>query len=213
MRFVNRVYGILWDPEYDPASVSIEPLGFSCPQPGLCASPVQCAGHSSLNDVSDEMSGEAAIVPDHPTYKNDTCEELLDLSRANAQAVIISTAAFLEESGVPVDAWVAYLGSVFAQSWDSSLDLSAGDFLDAMLTNYRSLGADVLSATLGKSHAEATITGFPKKELCLELGLDCSPAESYFSLPSALAETHGLRWIWTITGPRVKLEVIENDAD
>ncbi len=148
-------------------------------------------------------------MTNQPTYKNDTCDELLDLSRANAQAVIIGTAAFLEVSGVSVDAWAAYLGAVFAGSWDASLELTAGEFLDAMLTNYRSVGADVLSADLGEVHAKATITGFPKKELCQELRVDCSMAEAYLAVPTALAEAHGLSWTWSLDGPRVKLEVTE----
>ncbi|MGD9711626.1 MAG: hypothetical protein AB7V46_06105 [Thermomicrobiales bacterium] len=146
-------------------------------------------------------------MPNKPTYENDTCEELLDLSRANGQALILATAAFLQESDVPIEAWAHYLGRVFASSWDPLLELSAGDFLDAMLTNYRALGADVLSARLGEDVAEATITGFPKRELGLELRLESSLADSYFHVPSALAADHGLQWSWSVDGPRVRLLV------
>ncbi len=142
-----------------------------------------------------------------PTYENDTCEELLDLSRANAQAVILATAAFLEEAGIPLEAWTQSLGRVFANAWDPSLDLSAGVFLDAMLTNYRSLGADVLNAKLGDSVAEATISGFPKRELGLELRLDSALANAYFDVPAALAADHDLEWRWSADGPRVRLTV------
>jgi hypothetical protein len=150
-------------------------------------------------------------VSGKPTYENDTCEELLDLSRANAQAVIIATAAFLERSGVSVDAWAHALGETFAGSWDADLALSAGEFLDAMLTNYRSLGAEVLSASLDDDYATATIAGFPKPELCRELRIDCASAERYFGVPETLAAAHSLRWTWSVDGPRARLEVSRID--
>ena len=151
------------------------------------------------------------VVTKQPTYQNDTCEELLDLSRANAQAIVVATAAFMTEIDVPVSAWTAFLGDLFARSWDDSLDLSAGDFLDAMLTNYRSFGADVISARLGERRAEAVIAGFPKSELCLELGADCRLAEAYFEVPAALAESHDLQWTWERDGARTKLLVTSLD--
>jgi hypothetical protein len=146
-------------------------------------------------------------MTDQPTYKNDTCEELLDLSRANGQAVVLATAAFLREIDVPAAAWTAFLGELFARSWDPDLELTAGEFLDAMLTNYRSLGAEVLSAKLGSDRAEAVIAGFPKRELSLELGVDGDLAMGYFDVPAALAASHNLVWHWERDDVRTKLLV------
>ena len=47
-----------------------------------------------------------------------------------------------------------------ALAWDDTRAWEAGEFLDAILTNLRSLGATVLSAQLGVDHAEATTIGF-----------------------------------------------------
>jgi hypothetical protein len=145
-----------------------------------------------------------------PTYKNDTCEELLDLSRANGQAIVLATAAFLREVDVPAGVWTAFLGELFARSWDPTLELTAGEFLDAMLTNYRSLGADVISATLGDERAEAVIAGFPKRELCLELGVDGELALEYFNVPAVLAGLHNFAWHWERDDVRTKLLVTSN---
>jgi hypothetical protein len=142
-----------------------------------------------------------------PTYKNDTCEELLDLSRANGQAIVLATAAFLQEIDVPAGAWTAFLGEFFARSWDPTLELTAGQFLDAMLTNYRSLGAEVVSANLSDDRAEAVIAGLPKRELCLELGIDSDLALEYFDVPAALAASHNLEWHWERDGVRTNLRV------
>lgn len=141
------------------------------------------------------------------TYENDRCEDLLDLSRANGQAVILATAAFLVDNGLPVEVWAHFIGRVFADSWDPQLDLSAGDFLDAMLTNFRSLGADVLSARLADDAAEATISGFPRSDLGRELHVDAAIAEPYFHVPAELAARHGLSWSWSMDGQRVRLQV------
>ena len=119
----------------------------------------------------------------------------------------MATAAFLYESGLPVDAWAQYVGRVFANSWDPALELSAGDFLDAMLTNYKAFGADVLSVKFGEAVAEATISGFPKRELATELQLDYAVAIPYLHVPEALAADHGLTWRWTIDGQRIRLMV------
>lgn len=146
-------------------------------------------------------------MPNSTTSENDTCDELLDLSRANAQAVVMATAAFLENSGIPVDAWVSYVGRVFASSWDPLLALTAGEFLDAMLTNYKSFGAEVLSTKLGDDAAEATITGFPKPELGIELQIDTTLAMPYLNVPEALAADNGLQWNWSVDGQRIRLMV------
>ncbi len=144
-------------------------------------------------------------MPEPPSYQSDTCDDLLDLSRANAQAVILGTALFLEKSDIPLSAWVASLGELFASSWDYSLELSAGEFLDAVLTNFRSLGAEVLAADLDGDRATASITGFPKRELCRELGVSEGSAEPYLDIPIALALQQGIDWSWERDGPRITL--------
>ncbi|MEZ4505662.1 MAG: hypothetical protein R2848_07300 [Thermomicrobiales bacterium] len=52
---------------------------------------------------------------------NESVEELLDLARANAQALIIATTSYLAQAGIPLDGWSAYLGHVYANSWDDSM--------------------------------------------------------------------------------------------
>jgi hypothetical protein len=146
-------------------------------------------------------------VTNQPGYQNDSCEELLDLARANAQALVMGTAAFLSEIGAPHEAWTSFLGEMFAGSWDADLELDAGEFLDVMLTNLQSFGAHVLEATLAESEATATITSFPKQELCVELGVDCTLADSYLAVPAVLAGRFGLAWSWTRNGPRTRLTV------
>lgn len=146
------------------------------------------------------------------TETNQSVEELLDLARANAQALIIATTGYLAQAGIPLEGWSEYLGSVFANSWDDSM---AGDpelFLQAVLTNYRTLGARVISTTFEEGRAEAVISGFPDDDLCAELEADCSLALAYHDLVKPVAERLGLTWWWGAGDDRTVLVVTGGDA-
>jgi hypothetical protein len=175
---------------------------------------LRCPGHRAAAGTIAVATGRRTMkrkqegtrpVPDTPNYATDTCDDLLDLSRANGQALVLGTIAFLHEIGVDPGDWAAYLGNLFAASWDPDLDLDAETFLDAMLTNFRSLGAEVIEANLALQQSRATIAGFPKPELCSELSVDGSHADIYLDVPYALAREHGLTWDWRREGLRVVL--------
>ncbi len=78
----------------------------------------------------------------------ETVEELLDLARANAQALIIATTGYLAQAGIPLEGWSGYLGQVFARSWDVWMAGDPNAFLDAVLTNYKARGAQVHSTKI-----------------------------------------------------------------
>jgi hypothetical protein len=144
-------------------------------------------------------------VTEGQIYQEQSTEELLDLARANAQALVIATAAFLEQAGIPLAQWTGYLGSLFANAWDDSTRGDAGAFMTAALTNYRSFGAEVVSATLERERAEALIAGFPNVELCAEIGADCDTAEAFYDVPQTIADSLGLSWAWSREGDAVRL--------
>jgi hypothetical protein len=137
--------------------------------------------------------------------KEQSVEELLDLARANAQALIIATTGYLAQAGIPLEGWSGYLGTVFANSWDDSMASNPQAFLEAALTNYQALGAEVISTTFEDGRAEAVISGFPNDGLCAELEADCSLAESYNDLGAVVAERLGLTWWWGSSGGRTTL--------
>ena len=138
-------------------------------------------------------------------FAEDTLEELLEQAHANAQATIIATAAFLDEHGVPIEAWTEALGRTFALAWDEPSPWEAGEFLDALLTNYRSLGATIVSAELAADQAAATITGFPDPALCAVFGVDPALAARFNDVPAVLARDRGLGWRWRRDGETTHL--------
>jgi hypothetical protein len=123
-------------------------------------------------------------------------EELLDLARANAQALIIATTGYLAQAGIPLEGWSGYLGTVFANSWDDSMANDPRAFIEAVLVNYRALGAEIVSTRFEIGRAEAVISGFPNDDLCAELDADCALAEAYNDLGAVVAERLGLTWWW-----------------
>src|SRR5262245_18283797 len=143
---------------------------------------------------------EQQVADDLPSYAEETTEDLLEQARSNAQATIIATIAFLDERGVPVAEWTAALGRAFGRAWDEPEPWEAGEFLDAMLTNLRSLGARVVYADLTPDRAEATITGFPDPDLCALFGVAPSRVAAFNDVASSLARDRSLVWEWSRAG-------------
>ena len=128
--------------------------------------------------------------------------ELLEQARGNAQALILATVAFLDERGVPPEEWAATIGETFARGWGDPRPWDAGEFLDAMLTNLRALGANVKEADLGVDRAEATTTGFPDPALCALFGVDPVACRRFHDAAAAIAAPRGLRWTWQMEAGR-----------
>ncbi len=139
--------------------------------------------------------------------------ELLEQAQSNAQATVIATAAFLNERGLAIDDWTEAVGRRFAIGWDEPRPWDAGEFLDAMLTNFRSLGATVVDADLESDHAEATTTGFPDLELCSLFNVDPDLVAAFNDSPGPLARARSLSWEWTRTGNETRYLVRQVPAE
>lgn len=135
----------------------------------------------------------------HEDYDAD---ELLEQAQANAQALLAATAGFLAERGLLAD-WAAALGERFGRGWGDPRPWDAAEFLDAMLTNYRALGAEVLVHRLGVDRAEATIGPFPDPEVLAMVGLPADAADAFHDAPAAIAAPRGLDWRWVRDGEDV----------
>jgi hypothetical protein len=127
---------------------------------------------------------------------DDSAEEILEQAQRNAQALVMATVAFLIEQGMTLDDWATSVGRTFAKAWDYPHAWDADEFLDAMLINYRSLGAEVISSVFGSDQAEAVTTGFPDPELCGIFGVEPSSAARYNDAAGEIARQCGLTWEW-----------------
>ena len=122
--------------------------------------------------------------------------ELLEQARGNAQALILATIAFLDARGIAPEEWAAAIGETFGRGWGEPRPWDAGEFLDAMLTNLRALGANVVEVEFGVERATATTTGFPDPELCALLGVSPERAAIVHDAAAVIAAPRGLRWTW-----------------
>jgi hypothetical protein len=150
-----------------------------------------------------------------PSYVDYTAEELLEQAQNNAQASLVATVAFLQERSIPLEEWAAFLGSRFAVAWEDEDPWSADEFLDAMMANYRSLGATVVSADLGPARAEAVTTGFPDPAACAAFGASVESVARFHDATGPIAAGRGLRWSWTLEDPadaRTRFVVLGDDG-
>jgi hypothetical protein len=156
----------------------------------------------TITNESDEQHG----------YAEYTVEELLEQARQDAQATIMATALFLHQKGVSLDEWTAFLGKTFALVWNDSVSWEAGEFLDAILTNQRALGATVVSAELGIDEAKAIVTGFPSTEMSELFSVDPGLSVRYNDVAKVIAAKIGLAFEWKRAGKRVHYTVRRNGA-
>lgn len=178
-------------------------------------------GHDAFGGAgqSDSPAGSPSPVTRHlsPSFEHGHSEysdaELLEQAHGNAQALILATLAFLEGKGISSHEWAAAIGETFSQGWGDPRPWDAAEFLDAMLTNLRAFGADVVSAELGIERAEAAMTGFPDPELCEQFGIAPEQAAVFHEAAGRIAAPRGLRWSWELTPEGVTRFVVERIGD
>ena len=146
-------------------------------------------------DNAVEPGGDDGFTPIYSDYGGD---ELLEQAQGNAQAALVATVAFLLDRAIPVSEWTAALGRSFANEWGDPEPWGPDEFLDAMLTNYRSLGAAVQRAEFGPDRAEADISGFPDPEQCERFGVSVVDVAAFHDTAVAIASDRGLSWTWSM---------------
>ena len=130
----------------------------------------------------------------HDAY---TDEELLEQSQFNAQALLMASVSTLEAMQVDVSEWAKGVAGVFARSWDTERQWEPAELLDALLTNYRSFGANVIEADLSGTPATALVADLPDLEMAEALGAGDEQANAVFMIGEHLASTLGRTLRWT----------------
>lgn len=130
----------------------------------------------------------------HDAYSD---EELLEQSQFNAQALLMASVAALGNGEEAVERWAKGVAEVFARGWDTDRDWEPAEVLDALLTNYRSFGANVIEADLTGAPATATIADLPDLELAESLGVQDEHADAIFRIGAHLAAALGRTLSWT----------------
>ena len=129
----------------------------------------------------------------HEAY---TDEELLEQAQFNAQALLLASASAFGEDRAALETWARRVAEVFLRTWDRERAWDAPELLDALLTNYRSFGAQVIEADLGTPAATATIAELPDIGLIEALVLQDSDADALFVIGGHLARALGRELTW-----------------
>lgn len=129
----------------------------------------------------------------HDAY---TDEELLEQAQFNAQALLLASVAALEGGDEALERWTRGVAEVFGRGWDQERAWEASEVLDALLTNYRSFGAQVIDVDFDAEAPTATIADLPDLELTEELGVPETHGDAIFQIGSHLAASLGRTLTW-----------------
>ncbi len=155
-----------------------------------------------MGDLDGTESAESTLDSIFDDY---TTEELLEQAQSNAQGTFIVTAAYLHARGLPVDEWAEGVGQIFVRGWDTSRPWDAAEFMDAMLTNFRAVGAEVIQTRFDPDRSEATISGWPAPDLCAVFDVDPNLAARFHGVATPIAAALGLDWEWHRDGEETQL--------
>jgi hypothetical protein len=136
--------------------------------------------------------------PGESSFQDETVGTLLEQSQQNAQGLILATIAVLDDLGLLPEAWADAVAERFSYAWGIEEPWEAGEFLDAMLTNYRALGAQVHENELTEDSATAVISGFPDDELGDLFTVSMEDAAHFHRVAAGIAKPRGLDWQWEL---------------
>lgn len=141
------------------------------------------------------------------SYLDETTESLLEQSQQNAQALILATIAVLDDLGVLPEAWAEGIGERFSEAWGDDGAWEPSEFLDAMITNYRALGATVEQVEFSEELATAEIYGFPDDELSDVFGVSAEQAAVFHRVGAEIARQRSLLWEWELKDEATTIRV------
>ena len=159
------------------------------------------AGQLSMTDFSIEHG-----------YADYSETELLEQAQENAQALILATASFVKQRGIPPADWAAAIGEVFARGWGEVRPW------DAVSSSTPSSPICVPLAPKSSRRARrrsrrSDHSPLPDPELVDLLGVDPAPAGVFHDAITVIAEPRGLRWTWRREKDGVTRYIVERIVD
>lgn len=152
------------------------------------------------------MSDQDNRSPEEPTIVDEiehgaidyTDQELLEQSTFNVQALFLGTVQTLSKTQGTLEAWRTGMANIFARGWDLDRTWRAEEILDALLTNYRSFGAEIIESNLSSNPPTALVAEVPDLELAESLALDPAHINELFEIGSLIVQRLGGSLAWAI---------------
>lgn len=129
-------------------------------------------------------------------YNEYTAEELLEQSQFNAQALLMAAALAIGDDDEVLETWIEGVAEVMLRGWDTSQEWAPVDVLDALLTNYRSYGGQVITADFEENRAAAVVADIPDFALAEALGATDAEADVLFRIGTHISRALGRTMHW-----------------
>lgn len=128
-----------------------------------------------------------------------SAEELLEQAQINSQALFMGTATSFEGNATALAAWRNALAATFIRGWDTDMEWEAPDILYALVTSYRSYGAEVVEADFEADVPVCVIANLPNRFLAEALEVDPAEMEHLFRIGEDLANQLGGALLWKVS--------------
>lgn len=160
--------------------------------------------HEESEQATPEFRSE--IEHGHEEY---TAEELLEQSQMNAQALILGVFDTLRDDPDAMNRLTAGIAQTFLKGWDASRSWEPVEILDALLTNYRSMGADIDAYEPDEESPNATLVELPNADLVAQLGVSATAFRPMLMVSERLVSELGceLEWSHDAAEGRIRLQV------
>jgi hypothetical protein len=138
-----------------------------------------------------------------------TAEELLEQSQLNAQAFVLGVFATLQEDPEQLQRLTEGVAGIFLRGWDAERGWEPVEILDALLTNFRSLGGEIDEYEPDQDAPNAVVVDLPSADLVEQLGVPQTAFRPMLAVSERLVGSLGceLEWSHDAAERRIRLQV------
>lgn len=162
------------------------------------------------DEHEDGRAGTSAFRSDiehgHADYST---EELLEQSQLNAQAFILGVFATVQGDAEQLERLSEGVAATFLRGWDAERGWEPVEILDALLTNFRSLGGEVDEYEPDEDAPNAVVVDLPSADLVEQLGVQQTAFRPMLMVSERLVSSLGceLEWSHDAAEYRIRLQV------
>ncbi|MDQ5851743.1 MAG: hypothetical protein M3380_06620 [Chloroflexota bacterium] len=140
-----------------------------------------------------------------------TTERILQQAQGNVAAILLGTAAYLQQQGLSPHEWATALGRTFAPGWEELRGRGARDVAQIAVLNHLSAGAKLISLE-GDDHAAEAVVDWPTQEMLDFIGFTHPDADVAHDILRPIAEYLNLQYEWRREGDHVRVRFTQDTS-
>lgn len=158
------------------------------------------------NEGQDPPEFRSEIEHGHEEY---TADELLEQCQLNAQALVLGVFDTLQDDPGTRDRLIQGIAGTFLRGWETDRAWEPVEILDALLTNFRSIGGEVDGYDPDDASPSAEVVDLPDGDLAAQLGISPIAFRPMLMVSQRIVEAldHELEWTHDAAEGRVRLRV------